>query len=972
MKRLMIFAALTAAALCAEGKFDLKPVSPRKIVIGEKPAITLCKGGKAEYEVVKPANPAAAPAAKELIEQLAQITGKKVKPVAKASGKVPAFYLGVCPEAKALGLNPEKLDRDGYYIRTDGNRIFITGCDSNKPGYDMEQFGTLYGVYDFLERFAGVRYYFPGELGTIVPKKKDWTLPEIDITERPDKQYRLAYCYQKLPGGLKLIEYGYPGASFKGVGDCPKTWRKSSVQSVRAVHGLRELELVKRFAKTHPEYFAMTKDGRRQDGSWNQINYHKYGHLCYSDPGLKEVVYQDSAAALTGKPASSRGISRWTSRWTTWHVNPTPNDGIEWCQCPACRKIARQGKQAMSDHVWRFMIDIARRLEKAGIPGYVMVDSYGLYALTHGMDLPDNMTVQVAMAGPWAERNEGMRSRDDARLKFWNKKQKSLRYNNNKVFMTKVCAPVDLIPNFTPRAVGTFFKRQAPYIYGCMFEGGSDRWMFDALNCYVFSKVMWNTETDVEALLEEHCRLMYGAAAPMMNDFYRELENLWLDKIVAVHIETPWGVTWQMPTKNEIWTKIYSPEKIAGISALLDRAEKAVANDPQSLKRVKFMREQLWSPVVLGSQRFFKEISDRSAWTLRAGEADKITLDGKLAEAAWKKAEAVWLTARQPNEKVEVQTRVKMLQDTDNFYFGFEAEEPHTDAMTAPVTRPADSAEVWRDNGAEIFLSAELSSDFIYQFLFNSSGFKADLRNVVDQIDVRFNSGFEVKTNVIPGKMWTAEVRIPRKSMPELTGRRKIVGNFTRRRVLTGQQVRTVKYCWHLFPRNIAENCGYIQLDKSEGKKNLISFGDFDGPVHSKRFMGSSAGWGNSNHLIPDREFFVTGGVSLRLEGASNRVRQTLPVKPDKQYKLSFFVRAEKLTPGLRIMIRYGGNPTPSIYVLGDYRDYIRGTVNWFRVEKIFHTPKEFGKHYPPHIEFFIGKSTGKCWIDHVELVEVK
>ena len=159
-------------------------------------------------------------------------------------------------------------------------------------------------------------------------------------------------------------------------------------------------------------------------------------------------------------------------------------------------------------------------------------------------------------------------------------------------------------------------------------------------------------------------------------------------------------------------------------------------------------------------------------------------------------------------------------------------------------------------------------------------------------------------------------------------------------------------------------------------KNNLIKYGDFDHPVHGKRHMGDASqawsGVGRTTHLSVDKEIFVTKGASLRLESGCEAVRQTIPVEPDKQYKLSFSVRTEDLTPGLRIMIRFGGSPAPSLYTLGDYRDYIRGTADWQKVEKTFRTPKEFGTQYKPHIEFFIGKSTGKCWIDHVELVEVK
>ena len=951
-----------AAAEVSGGTLKTEPGSPRKIVIGKEPVITLCKGGKAEFEVVRPANKAAEPAAKELIERLAQITGKKVKPVAQASGKVPAFYLGVCPEAKALGLDPEKLDRDGYFIRTDGSRIFITGCDSRNP--KRVERATLYGVYDFLERFAGVRYYFPGEIGTIVPKKKDWTIPAINITERPDTQYRWIYCYpsSKLAGS----NYQYPGQKENN----PAIWRDSTLRSIRSCHGLNDLELVKRFAKTHPEYFAMTANGDRHDGSKITTSYHKHGHLCYSSEGLKEEIYQDAAACLTGKPASSRGISKWSQRWNTEHVDLAPNDGMLWCQCPKCKPIQEQGRQAMSNHIWGFAIDIAERLKKNGIKGYVMMDSYGQFKLRPERTIPDNVMIGVAVSGAWGMNNEAVRTRGQQRLREWSETAKAKV--KTWTYITKASAAVPVVPNFTPRAVGAFYQSVKDYIFGSFLEAGSDRWMYGFLNCYVFSKVMWNWDTDVEQLIDEHCRLMYGPAAPQMDKFYRELESIWMNNIVKEIVHTSWGDNWKIPTRREVWTKIFSPEKIKEIGGLLDQAEKAAAKDPEALKRVKFMRNELWQPVLDGARAFLSETANRTAWTLCASEAGKITLDGKLSEQAWKKADAVWLAASRAGLKTEVQTRVKMLQDADNFYFGFEADEPETDKMLVVTNRTPDNGEVWRDNGAEIFLSAEPSSEFIYQFVFNSAGCKCDLKNSLFNVDPSYDSGFEVKTSVTAGKRWTAEVRIPRKAMPELAGRAAVVGNFTRHRVLKEQKVGTEFYAWFQKKRNIPEDCGNIRLDGKKPEGNLIKYADFEGSVHAKRHMGY--GWsavGKDAVLTLDNAFFIAKGASLLLEGSCNSVRQSIPVEPDKEYKLSFFIRTEKLTPGFRGIIRFGGDPAPARYILGDYRDYIRDSVEWYRVEKTFRTPKQFGTQYKPFIDFFISKSTGKAWIDHVELVEM-
>ena len=975
MKRAFLRAALFAAAAAvlpagAQDPTPFKPyaVSPRIIRIGNTPQITLCKGGKSDIEVVKPKEPAVDAAVKELVSRLHEITGTKPRIVAQASGNAPAFYLGRCPEAEKLGLKPEKLDRDGFFIKTDGNRIFITGCDGGK-GTKFQR-ATLYGVFDFLERFAGVRYYVPGEIGTVVPKKKEWTLPAIDITERPDTQRRIIYCYPCNRPPLDVSHYYYPGLTPKA--RIPLTWRNSTRRTLGANHGLNAIQLPQRFAKTHPEYFALTKDGKRFDHTYSRtVPSHVYGHLCFSSEGLKNEVYLDAVAALTGQPASSRGITRWNHQWDTEAVSICPNDGIYWCQCEKCKAVEKQGKQAINDHIWKFRVDIANRLKKNKIPGYVTANSYAQFSLMPSMELPDNINASITPPGPWSMNIPSIREREEKRLQAWVERVK------HKVtigtYATKALALLAEVPNFTPRAIGAYFKAQKDRIYGCFLEVGSDHWMFDFMNCYVFSKVMWNMDTDVEALIDEHCRFMFGPAAPLMNKFYREIEELWMGRIMRNTIQTPLGEKWQIPSLNEVWTKIYSPQKIAEIGKLLDQAEKAAAADPEALKRVKFIRREIWAPVVEAARDFQLDAFDRSAWTLNAADAAGITLDGNLDEPAWKNAEAVWLNVNPfkrnaSSAKVEVQTRVKMLQDKEFFYFGYEAEEPETAAMQTSPGRKDEDSEIWMDNCAEIFLAPELSSQIIYQFMFDSNGVKCDLKNTLFKTDSKYNTGFEVKTKILPGKMWTAEVRIPRKAMPELAGKKRIVGNFTRRRVLREKKVGTVSYVWYPKLKNTPEYCGFIQLEKEPGPVNLIQCGDFD--REQKKFRIGA--WRIGRTVLPEKAIFMTGGSSLRLEGETRYAMQQIPIQPGHRYRVSFYVKSEEMLPGLRASIRFGGGEVKNLSLFDRPTNMLVGTHKWRRFVVVFRAPPKFGTAHKPHIAFFLfTKNSGRCWIDHVELVEL-
>ena len=130
---------------------------------------------------------------------MSQITGAKVKVLTAPTGKVPAFIVGDVKAAKAAGIDLAKLDRDGFFIKTFKGNVIIIGNDERSPRALRESFmqrGTVNGVYDFLERFGGVKFYFPGPMGTIVPVKKNWALPAIDIADRPDSQFRQIYCIE--------------------------------------------------------------------------------------------------------------------------------------------------------------------------------------------------------------------------------------------------------------------------------------------------------------------------------------------------------------------------------------------------------------------------------------------------------------------------------------------------------------------------------------------------------------------------------------------------------------------------------------------------------------------------------------------------------------------------------------------------------------------------------------------------------
>ena len=981
---------LAGAAPAAAGRFNPTPVSPRFANVSSTVQHTLAATGKAQCEIVVPAKavPAVKFAASELKTFMEQIIGSPVPVVSAPTGKRVAILLGA-EGAKSIKADLSKIDRDGFIIKSAGKNIIIAGTDDPKaqPAKRLEFYerGTLNGVYEFLERFGGVRFYFPGEMGTIVPQKKDWKIGAIDIADRPDNQYRRTYCVNVKALGVspKLITPG--NMKETDLKRLSAMRIRESTFNIPNCHGLRGLQLVDRFAKTKPEFFALRADGTRHDGSRVIRKDDADGQLCFTNDELKEIVYEDAKAYFTGKPSTSRNITRWHKNFFSGpFFNIMPNDALYPCRCAKCVKVrrdkdpkatAQDRRQATSDHIWKFKADIARRLQKEGIPGYCTMMAYSSHKPIPSFDLCSNIIVMLALTGPWKEYNTAAQARDIELLKEWQKKLNAKTYLWT--YTTKIGNGIPHVPSFTPRSVGSFFKKAAPYSFGAFLEAELDYWIFNSMNFYLFGKVMWNNATDVDALMKEHFQLMYGPAAKEMEEFYNTLERHWAKDIMANIKETPVGPQAVLPSQFDLWNKIYGPAEIKRIEALFDRAEKISAKDKMANKRVKFMRQELWGPVLKGMKQFHKQNSDRSAWLIYAkAPKSPVRIDGKLDEAAWKNAETVWLLPVK-GESAEVQTRVKMLADKEFFYFGIESDEPHTDKMLCAV-RTRDEINMWRDNLVELFLSEKHTSSIMYQFMLTSRGDMLDLRKSPGHLDTKWNCNMVYKAGVVPGKKWIAEVKIPRKAMPELK-EDKIVINFTRGRVLNNPKLYKVPYYnWNIFKKQTSEYCGTAVMGERPANKSIIRNGDFNVTVRGKRFAGA---WYTNKKFLLDEQVFRSAGKSVRLESlpGSELVRQFIPagvIKPNARYRFSYFVKLEdvkgkpgKAAAGFTTQIRFGGGgqswfrPTKQSF---------QGTLNWQRLEYEFKAPADPCSKGKAYIEFRISENaTGKAWVDNVEIVEI-
>ncbi len=972
----------------------------RKIEIGKTPVLTLNENA---VEIVLPAGSTkvAGFAAAELQTLLGQALGGSI-PIVKtvSNGKV-SIILGENALAKKAGISLKGIPRDGYIIKSVGKKIYILGKDSPKgnPAKSMSrgiwahyfERGTVFGVYDFLDRIVGVRFYFPGEMGTVVPKYNNLKIGKLDIVYYPDFTTRKFSMYSgKWYEGNERNKKIHPGKTLN-------FYRlRMETKYIPNCHGLSRLGFLNRFGKTHPEYFALMTTGKRH----NNPGLPHPGQLCYNSK-VRDEIAKDAVAFLSGKSAASRkirhkyGVSWDLSGFQPGYFNVMPQDSLYPCRCPKCKKYFDGGDQAMSEFIWGFTADIAKRVKQQGVAGKLTMMAYSSYRnIPKTVEIPDNVMVMTAVRGPWNEHLPKFRDRGDKLIKDWVKKchgKKTWLWN-----YTNKYGKLDIpgLPDSTPEAVGSYYKRQAPYIFGAYMQSGTDYYIFDHMNLYVFSKICWDTKTDVDALLKEYYQKMYGPAASVMEKIFKRFSYLWLYKIAGNPIDTPLGPQSIPPADYQIWEEIYSPEELAAINKQFDQAEQLAQKDKNALARVKFMRREFFGPVLAAAHKYNKnknEIDDLKYSIKKVPAGKQIIIDGKLDDSAWKQSGQIYLSPYK-GEKSKLRTTVSALRDDKYLYLAFDCEEPEMSKLIASKRQHNDSS-IWRDSEVEIFLNPSGDRKNYYQWMINAAGSMTDIKcqkiGSGNSGDVKWDSNAEFA--VSKGKdRWFAEIAIPISDLEGFNSKG-FPANFNRNRMIDSQKKYVKLFTWSPFLRNgfhDLQNFGSIVFGEIKDN-SIINNGDFSVKPRG-RFLGK---WGGpqKKYMKPgqswrlDKTTFRLGGQSITLSDTKGEAKisltQMLPVlKPNTKYLLTFFVKTKDIVPT-------GKNGGAVVNIWDDKnrwfpKNWYRGTMPWSKqgfelttgpdTNSLSRSGPSKGRTHRSYIRLFMIKCTGTVWFDDVRLREIK
>ncbi len=556
--------------------------------------------------------PVAKYAAQELVLHLEKASGARLEIVRESDApRVPPvrIYVGSTEAAARAGIDVSGLSSEDAVIRTGRNVLYIAGRYGGDDPLDElnPDSGTLWGVYEFLERELGVRWLWPGKLGTYVPERSSIRTGRIDEVVRP------AFVRRRVRNGFLRFEDIEPPLGFSASGQreyaaAQQVFLRRHRMGTSGGHFEHKVEGVAGrrpyvhaferwwdlYGEDHPEWFQLV-DGRRGPAAGGRGT-----SMCVSNSEFHAEIVE-----LWREAREREAIE--TPRLTQsgpMHVNICENDVLALCSCERCRSwdAPQPGPEEIpaglrgayrpfnaSDRYARFAAEIYRLASEIEPEARIYMYAYVNYFAAPSPDIKLNPNIIVGFC-PWSL-NDGWFPRQDETQQWikeqwlgWAESGVSLFYRPNW--------------HLTGYAMPHIFARQHAEIFRFMAENnmiGTDydsltgQWSVQGTNLYSLMRLHTRPDTPVEEILEEYYGA-FGPAAEHVERYFDYWEEYCHRLFVVEGRRVPaHGASYIRDIRE------FPPEAFLPAVRMLDSAAAAVEGDknPEYSGRVRFLRKGL-------------------------------------------------------------------------------------------------------------------------------------------------------------------------------------------------------------------------------------------------------------------------------------------------------------------------------------------------------------------------------------------
>ncbi|MBE6930271.1 MAG: DUF4838 domain-containing protein [Ruminococcaceae bacterium] len=384
----------------------------------------------------------------------------------------------------------DALGDEGYLIQANAGNLYILGRSSR---------GTLYGVYAFLEKYLGCRWFAPGV--SRLPRVSEVIVPDdVKIVETPAFEYRDAYwgcafdgefCARNRLNSAKALLTPEQGGKMH--------WNKFH-------HACLDLVPKDIWFESHPEFYSEVDGVRRPD------------QLCLTNPEMRKVALETLKGWIRDNPHT-----------TVFSI--AQNDNRNYCRCERCRALDEaEGSPAATN------IDFANYLADAIAEEYphVLLHTFAYqYTITPPATIRPRRNVIVRLCNIGADFSRPFaEGRDDPGTEQFMSALDNWKAISDRLHIWDYCTnfrhyllPFPNIHCLQPNirtyrdagVKGVFME--GDFSHGCAAH-------LCELQAYLQARLMWNPDIDYELEMDVFLSGFYGVAAPYIRRYIDLLEPL--------------------------------------------------------------------------------------------------------------------------------------------------------------------------------------------------------------------------------------------------------------------------------------------------------------------------------------------------------------------------------------------------------------------------------------------------------------
>jgi len=397
--------------------------------------------------------------------------------------------------------------------------------------YGESDLASSYAVYELLDRL-GARWFIPGPMGEILPRRDPLTVPATDERLAPYTTYR----------GLWYADEAF------------KRRNRTGGLLLSAGHALEHGYLTKEQLAEHPEWIAQYADGRPIPGRFK-----------WSNPALADAIANRIITLQEQDPKPS------------WSLSPA--DGIQFDESPDDRALDTGDfdpacqTNSITDRYLVLANRIAARVS-ARYPdlllGFLAYANYirpPLRETVHPTLVPQIAPITYSRVHPMNDDRVPDNAALRAIVEGWGKKVRQTSVYFYAFNLADTLSPCPMLRKWA---------HDIPFIY----EHGQCRfWQPETIPNfetflqaqYLGLRLAWNPRQDPQAIYDEINRLFYGAAAKPMAEYWDFVDRVW--------VETP-----EYSGCGFGHLRRWTPDRLQKARALLDQARHAAETDAERFR----------------------------------------------------------------------------------------------------------------------------------------------------------------------------------------------------------------------------------------------------------------------------------------------------------------------------------------------------------------------------------------------------